>query len=358
MKENSEQIDTFQKQNESILFLQSEVHNYHISLLKEIIKTYKFSIVVIHWDKNNETPFRPPVIEGVIFKGKNEFKGIKDLKSFINNFNIKLVRTSGWVDKEYLKISKYLKAKGIASVVVSDTQWKNTLRQTLGSLLYGWYIRSCFTKMMVAGPYQFEYARKLGFSKKDILFNNLSADTSIYKKPKVENKNQKTLLFVGRLEKVKGVDLLLEAWSSVTDKKGWKLVLVGQGSFFNSKQMDNVIFRGFISGEEIQGLMESSGFFVLPSRSEPWGVVMHEATLSGLPILCSDEVGAIPLFMIHGYNGFTFKTGDVEDLKQKLERIINLNKEEIILMKHNSLNLGQRITTPISAASLMAAIVK
>lgn len=344
--------------NQTVLFLLTEVHNYHISLLKEIVNTYKYPIVVIYEDKNNKTPFKAPNVKGVTFKGESEFKATEDLKLYIINLNVILVRTSGWVNKDYLKVSKYLKSKGVVSVVVSDTQWKNTLRQTIGSIFYGWYIRSCFTKMMVAGPYQFEYARKLGFSKRDILFSNLSANTYVYNIKEVIKPFEKKILFVGRLDPVKGVDILLNSWSKITNKMGWELILVGNGKLFDDSSKSDVKYKGYIGSIEINQLMKTSSFFVLPSRSEPWGVVMHEAALSGLPILCSDEVGAIPLFLINGYNGFTFKTGDVEDLKQNLEKIISLSKEEIILMKQNSLNLGQRITTPISAASLMAAIVK
>ncbi|MCM4167388.1 D-inositol-3-phosphate glycosyltransferase [Arenibacter antarcticus] len=341
-----------------IVFLLTEVHNYHISLFKEIIITYNYPLVIIYKDQNNKTPYKPPSIEGITFKGRSEFSEYLNFKSFINSLSVKLVRTSGWVDKDYLKISKFLKGKGVATVVVSDTQWKNTLKQTVGAFLYGWYIRSCFTKMMVAGPYQFEYARKLGFSKKDILFSNLSADTSVYGNLEIKTTFEKTILYVGNLEKTKGTHFLLDAWSSISNKKEWKLELIGNGSLFESKISDDIHYLGYLNNKEISKSMRNAAFFVLPSKSEQWGVVMHEATLSGLPILCSDEVGSIPLFLIKEYNGFTFATGNIDHLKQQLEKIINLTNKEIFLMKENSLSLGSRITTPISAASLMAAIEK
>lgn len=340
----------------TILFLLSEIHNYHISLIREIVKTYKYSIVVIYKEKNTKTPYKPPNIDGVTYIGRSNFNRYLELKSYIKTLNIILVRTSGWVDKDYLKVSKFLKSEGVSTVVVSDTQWKNTLKQTIGALVYGRYIRSCFTKMMVAGPYQFEYARKLGFSKKDIHFSNLSADSSIYNAQEINKTFERKILYVGNLEKVKGVHLLLDAWSLISEKRDWSLELIGKGSLLNYKIASDIFYRGFLENKQISKTMENVAFFVLPSKSEQWGVVMHEATLSGLPILCSDEVGAIPLFMINGYNGFTFQTGNVKDLKQKLEKIIVLSDKEIISMKENSLSLGHRITTPISAASLMAAI--
>ena len=340
----------------TILFLLSEVHNYHISLIDEIVTRYSYNMVVIYKDKDNKTPYQPPQLQDVIFKGKSTFDSYKDFKEYVLNVNPILVRTSGWVDKDYLKVSKTLKKSEVVSVVVSDTQWKNTIKQTLGTILYGRYIRSCFSKMMVAGPYQFEYARRLRFSKNDILFSNLSANTKIYSKDEPNLKFEKKIVFVGRLEKIKGIDILFDAWDKVLDKKNWKLELIGQGKYYKIIVRPDIVFKGYLSSDEIQQSMSNSAFFALPSLSEPWGVVMHEACLSGIPILCSDAVGSIPLFLIDGYNGFTFKTNDVNDLVKSIEKIIDLSDEELIRMRYNSLSLSKRITTPISAASLMSVL--
>lgn len=340
-----------------ILFLQSEVHNYHISLLNEIVTTYGYNIIVIYKDKNTQNPYILPELDGVIFIKKSSFNDFKALKSYVLSLDLSLVRTSGWMDKEYLRISRSLKKRKCIVVAVSDTHWKNNFRQTLGTLLFGRYVKNSFSKIMIAGPYQFEYARKIGFSKKNILFNNLSADTNVYDTVRMESGYSKTILYVGRLEEVKGTNILLNAWTTIRNKNGWKLELIGQGRYVDHTIAPDIIYRGYLNNFEIHDAMKSCGFFVLPSKREQWGVVMHEAALSGLPILCSDEVGAIPYFLIVGYNGFTFRTGDVKDLTNKLNLIFSLNDEEIRQMKKNSLSLGRRITTQISAASLMSVTI-
>jgi glycosyltransferase involved in cell wall biosynthesis len=339
-----------------ILFLQSEIHNYHISLLNEIVNNYECRVDVIYQDLNTQTPYVPPIIEGVNFIGNSHFYCYDELKKYVKDKKYDLVRTSGWSNKHYVRLSRYLKKRGIQIVVVSDTQWKKNIRQTIGAVLFGRYIKNSFSKIMVAGPYQYEYARKLGFNKKDILFNNLSADTNVYNTLFVNEEYEKIILYVGNLEKVKGTDLLLKAWSSITDKRGWKLVLIGNGSFYNYISDSDIIFKGYLPNTEISKMMQHAGFFVLPSKSEQWGVVMHEAVLSGLPILCSDEIGSIPYFLIQGYNGFTFRAENLDDLISQLNVILNLSENQILLMKKNSLSLGKRITTPISAASLMSVI--
>lgn len=341
-----------------ILFLQSEIHNYHISLLKEISNKYDFEIDVIYRDKSTDTPYRPPNINGISFIGRSSFQNNKDLKKFVLKNKYELIRTSGWVDKGYLNVSHLLKKKGKVVVVVSDTQWRNSLKQTLGTYLFGWYIRRCFTNIMVAGPYQYEYARKLGFKKTQIAFHNLSADTNTYTPDAINFRGNKTMLYVGRLEEKKGVDLLLEVWSSIKDKNGWKLTLIGNGSLLNYIQDESIVYLGYQSSLYIHEQMKQAGFFVLPSRFEPWGVVMHEAALTGMPILCSDVIGSAPYFLVNGFNGFSFKSDNPEDLRNKLNYIMRLKDVEISKMKNNSLTLSQRITSEISAASLISLVNK
>ena len=108
---------------------------------------------------------------------------------------------------------------------------------------------------------------------------------------------------------------------------------------------------------KISNLMNRSGAFVLASKIENWGVVIHEAAaLAGLPIICSDSVGSIPVFVINGFNGFVFRNQNKTDLLNTLSKFIELSEDKILSMRTNSSILGTRITTPISAASLISVL--
>jgi glycosyltransferase involved in cell wall biosynthesis len=343
---------------DTILFLQSEIHNYHISLIIELTECHNYDVISIYKDKNIRTPFVPPKLNNVTFIGKSNFKTANNIIHYINGRNVEMARVSGWVDKEYLKVAKYLKNIDVKTVVCSDTQWKNEIKQTIGAFLYNCKIRSAFTHIMVAGPYQFEYARKLNFDKRQIIFGNLSANSDVFNTT-IEELNKeinRRILFVGLLDKNK-IGMLLEVWYELDDKNGWNLDLIGNGPLKKDESTDkSVSYLGYKSNIEIAELMKISGFMILPSLREQWGVVMHEAALSGLPILCSDTVGAIPLFMINGFNGFTFKMDDKKDLKKKIKEMMSLSDDQLYKMKVNSILLGSRITTPISAASLISVL--
>jgi len=110
------------------------------------------------------------------------------------------------------------------------------------------------------------------------------------------------VLNVGRLEQIKGQDLLLEAWPLVRQKiPAAHLWLVGEGSrrpFLEQRAeklqiASSVHFWGQLKAAEVTGCMAAADLFVLPSRSEAFGIVLLEAMSQGLPIVASD-VGGIP----------------------------------------------------------------
>ena len=75
-----------------------------------------------------------------------------------------------------------------------------------------------------------------------------------------------------------------------------------------------VVFLGFQNQRSLARLFGLVDLFVLPSRHEPWGLVVNEAMSAGLPVIVSDEVGCWPDLVKDGVNGFVFPVGDREAL--------------------------------------------
>ncbi|MEM7821399.1 MAG: glycosyltransferase family 4 protein [Candidatus Aenigmatarchaeota archaeon] len=109
------------------------------------------------------------------------------------------------------------------------------------------------------------------------------------------------VLFVGRMTYQKGVDFLLEAIPDVLkDYPQAKFVFVGDGYMKN--QLENrakelrishaVRFTGYISNEEKTNLMKASECIVVPSRNEPFGIVVLEAWACGKPVISTHGTGA------------------------------------------------------------------
>lgn len=113
---------------------------------------------------------------------------------------------------------------------------------------------------------------------------------------------QKIVLNVARLEYFKGHDVLLRAWvKCVKEYPDIELWIAGSGSMqaeLKSKAISlnihqHVRFLGYLPPQAIHSRMQAADLFVLPSRSEPFGIVLLEAMAHGLPVVASD-VGGIP----------------------------------------------------------------
>ena len=127
------------------------------------------------------------------------------------------------------------------------------------------------------------------------------------------------------LKKIKGFDLLLDCFSKLYNTHPeWKLVVVGDGSLSSlAVNLPNVHLMGYLDKQSIADLMSNSSFFILPSRNEPWGVVVHEAATCGLPLLLSDSVGSA-VDLATDQNSIVFSSGDSTNLYQSIIHAIQL----------------------------------
>jgi len=145
------------------------------------------------------------------------------------------------------------------------------------------------------------------------------------------NADSPRFLYVGRISPEKGLDTLLRAFSRVlVDMPLALLVIVGSGPIEKElkslakalKISDHVEFAG---AKDAAGLREEylrATCLVLPSISEPWGLVVNEALAHGCPVVVSHRCGCVPELVIDGISGYVFKASDIDDLTSKMLRIV------------------------------------
>jgi glycosyltransferase involved in cell wall biosynthesis len=243
-----------------------------------------------------------------------------------------------------------------------DTQFHNTFKQRIGSMIFRFNLlrRLFFTNVWIPGFPQFEAASRFGFNYDEIIFGLLSGDTEVFYSRSEEKIRTKKFLFVGRLENVKGVNQLIDTWSKISKIfPDWQLVIAGDGALKNRiLQLDNIIYKGFLNPNEVALLMNDADCLVLPSNYEPWGLVIHEAVLCGLPIICTDKCGAHSFFLIDDFNGFLIQDDLVRNLFNCMIKFINLKDEDFKIFSSRSIVLGSQISTIISAAHFNSKLLK
>lgn len=84
-----------------------------------------------------------------------------------------------------------------------------------------------------------------------------------------------------------------------------------------------VVFLGFQNQQALARLFGLVDLFVLPSRREPWGLVVNEAMSAGLPVIVTDEVGCWPDLVQDGVNGHVFKAGDIGAFADALTSVLS-----------------------------------
>lgn len=153
-------------------------------------------------------------------------------------------------------------------------------------------------------------------------------------------KKQKSVLFVGRLVREKGVHLFVDAVKKLAPKfHNWKFFICGSPVLGDDKKKSNfgslvtkkflnigeqAIFTGFLSNKNINEMMQEASIIVVPSLwEEPFGLVVAEAMSNGCAIITVDK-GGIP--EIIDKNGLIIKNITTEKLIQKLQILMNDSK--------------------------------
>ena len=134
--------------------------------------------------------------------------------------------------------------------------------------------------------------------------------------------------FSGKLIPLKRVEDLIDA-VAILQREGFRtgLLIVGDGPSRDALEerargLRWTTFAGFQNQSELAAWYGCMDVFVLPSRSETWGLVLNEAMLFRLPVIASSMVGAGDDLIGQGKNGYTFDVGDVRGLADHLRRLV------------------------------------
>ncbi|MBQ9071767.1 MAG: glycosyltransferase [Bacilli bacterium] len=157
---------------------------------------------------------------------------------------------------------------------------------------------------------------------------------------KVSDLNNKTIISVGRLEKIKGFNDLIDIFDIVLKKyPDWNLNIVGDGSEFdalqdliNQKKLNNSIkLLGYKNSKELDKLYQESSIYVMSSLNESFGIVLLEAMSYRIPCIAFDSANGAKEIISNNWDGYLIDNRDKNKMAKKIINLINDENRRIIM---------------------------
>ncbi len=195
--------------------------------------------------------------------------------------------------------------------------------------------------------YWYEIRNRVKLNKEaNIIPNFVDSDLfNLEKSGKSNVRESQFILFIGRLDRLKGADILLNAYLDILQNESnfkHKLIFIGRDSFWKehkstfleywqkripSSYAGNILFFGQVNHDQIVNYLKKATICVFPSRLEVFGIVCLEAMFYGCPVLVSQGTG-LEEVLGPSFSKYTFdvKRGGIA-LKQKLMSILEKSSE-------------------------------
>ncbi len=321
-------------------------YNIHICGIKNSVFINKLI------DKNIESI---KILEVNINK-KNVLSGIKEIKNYININNIEIIHSNGISGDLISNLSRIgNKSVRIISTVHGfsdfDRMDRNYIERKLFSL-----IEKClfsFNDMYIAVSESVkEYLINRGLSKTkiDVVYHCIDIRKNNMYNEFLLERDIINLGSVGRLENVKGFDILIRAVKILKDR-GYKvnLNLVGDGSQHDYLKnlivklgiQENVNLKGFKMN--VNKYIEEMAIYIQPSRQESFGISILEAMNNNKPIIAAN-VGGISEIINDENNGLLFESENSEELAEKIIFLINNKDKAKKFAKQGKIDLIRRFS--------------
>lgn len=315
---------------------------YKVNLYNELSKKLKILVVFIATNTNEKRADDFITLENamfdyrVLFEGNFQDRNLKDnifkLKYILKTYEYKKILVSGWDLKEFwYLIFTNKKSKNCLAL-------ESTINESIIDGLRG-VVKKIFlsriTTVFASGKLHVELLNALNY-KNEI---KVTKGVGIINKPSfqcIERKYNKRFLFIGRLSGEKNIKFLIDIFNTLPD---YTLNIIGTGP--QEKELkriaeQNIIFLGQVENCKLKDFFLSNDIFLLPSISEPWGLVVEEALYFGMPIIISQNCGASEL-ILNNKNSYVFDPLNKLDF---LQIITNINEENYLLINSTMNNFS------------------
>lgn len=315
------------KRHYNFVYLTNTPSFYKLNLCNEICRTGRSVLLVLYGygseavnteltDGKKNCSFDFVFLHDGDSHRRRKSKTFWRLLKLMHSITYDRVLFSGWLASEY-NIYAFLSPKHRNAVICESSIHDISLKGIAGLVKKAIIGRMSYA-LPSGVPHQ-AFFDSIGFRGQ----SHITGSVGIFYKPGHRPKLRHTPLryiFVGRLIDVKCPGMLIDEFN----RTGRPLTIVGAGPLdveLKARAKSNIIFTGFIDNESLGRIYQDSDVFILPSKYEPWGLVVEEALYWGLPVIVSSRVGSADDMVKNLGTGIIFESQNPDSLHSAIEQM-------------------------------------
>ncbi len=311
---------------------------YRNNLYNELSKKFKFSVVYIN---KKQEKFRSDdfINNNSRYKKINYFKLSILKKTLLINkilFNLKKknVFICGWDKIEYWIALIF--SVNTKKIFICDSFESKNKKFSLFKKIF----LSMVDCVIVPGNLHKRFIKNLNFNKKIFVTKSVGIIKPFAKKKFSSRLKKIKIIYIGRISREKNLELLFKL---IKSSSNLSLSIYGKDEEnlelnLKSNLKKKIKFKGSIFNKKIKFEIKKYDLLILPSKFEPWGLVIEEAIYNGIPVISSNKVGCNQDLISTLKVGYVFKNNSIESLKNCVNKIKNPKNLKIINKNLSSLN--------------------
>ncbi|MCA9119931.1 MAG: glycosyltransferase family 4 protein [Planctomycetaceae bacterium] len=303
----------------------TEVNGYMAACWRELLADPEIELLIVAGKPGSLLANNSYCIDGfddlpIRYLDPEQFHG-RCIENIANEFKPDVICMPGWSFSGFRRLAFQKDFSNCRIVLASDNPFESSLRQRIGRFVLRRFLNR-MDMVIVPGERGWQLARYFRIPETKIRRGLYGIDFQRLAPSYAERETQNSewprkFLFVGRINRTKGVDILLDAYQQYRRQVAnpWELSLCGKGELEEqSNGIEGVTSHGFVQPEDLPRFFSSHGVFVLPSRRDAWPLVVSEACAAGLPVICSNACGSAVELVRPCYNGQIVSNNDAAEL--------------------------------------------
>ena len=333
------------------IFLTLDSSFYKVNLYNELSQKMKIFVIFLCSKNscrdekflNHKKNFEYIYLSDSVYEKRNKILNVLKILKILKIKKYKKLVLGGWDSLENWS-ALFFSSKNKNALVIESSEFESTNRGIKGLLKKIFVSR--ISLGFASGESQIALLKNVGY--KNEIRKTKGVGIFNYKKINIirEISEVKKFLYVGRLSSEKNVEQIIDIFNKIPELE---LNIVGYGPLevkLKNKANKNINFLGKIENDGLSQIYQENDVFILPSKSEAWGLVVEEALYNGLPVILSNKVGCHTELIKNGEEGYIYDLESEKDFKGKIYKMINLKnylriKENVKKMNFELIKKGQ-----------------